>query len=133
MGRTVLVIDSSDFVHGVVGRALMENGCRVVAASKMKQAWLALETDTPHLIVLEIPAQPSEVVKFLGLLRTLPDCQHVPVILLADQAQLQLANKLNASEVILRDENLEVALIEAAKKLFTINEQVEESPRSMLF
>lgn len=133
MGRTVLIVASSDSVQGLVGRALMENGCRVVATNHVKQAWGALETDSPHLLVVDLPAQNTEIVKFLGIIRTLPDWQHVPVILLADQPQMQQASKLNPTQIIVRDENLEGALIEVVKKLFTVTATEDEAPRSMLF
>jgi|GEM_PF-6847303 len=130
MGRTILVVDGSAAVQGIIGRTLMENGFRTVEATNAAQAIRSLETEIPHLVLLEMTTRATD---FLDAVRSNPDRTHLPVIVLADEKTVVHARQLQSSGVIVKDGHLADHLIDIIGPLFAVRETVEDAPRSMLF
>jgi two-component system chemotaxis response regulator CheY len=93
VNKTVLVIDDSPSIRGVVSAFLVENGYDVVSAEHGKAALELLDGRRVHLCICDVQMPEMDGMEFVTAMKAMPDYRFVPVIMLTtewtDERKLQ--------------------------------------------
>lgn len=117
--QTVLVIDDSVLVLGIVGRALMERGIRVVSAASAHEASSLLERESVSLILLDPEMSRLAGLQFLERIRKVPEWRDLPVMIISagtDAKARVRAAQLGAVEFIRKDECFAETMVAVVEK-----------------
>jgi CheY-like chemotaxis protein len=113
MRRTILTVDDSKGLRLFVEKALGAFDCDVREATNGYNAFFAIESARPDLILLDVSMPIMDGVETLTRLKAAPELQAIPVIMLAspaDHTVIPQLTTLGASGILLKPFN-ETALI----------------------
>ena len=93
VNKTVLVVDDSPSIRGVVCAFLAENGYDMVSAENGKAALELLDGRRVHLCICDVQMPEMDGMEFVTAMKAMPDYRFVPVIMLTtewtDERKLQ--------------------------------------------
>lgn len=93
MAKTILVVDDSPSIRGVVSAFLVDQGYEVASAENGKAALELLDGRRLHLVICDVQMPEMDGMAFVTAMKALPDYRFVPVIMLTtewtDERKLQ--------------------------------------------
>ncbi len=95
---TVLVVDDDPAVHDMLGAMLAKEGYRLLHASDGAQALEIMRRSPPDVVTLDVMMPKVDGWSVLGIMKSDPGLQHVPVIMLTIVDDRSLGYSLGASE-----------------------------------
>lgn len=96
----VLVVDGDEATRTLLTTLVSRKGLRAVAAGHVAEALAAVEAETPALITLDVDLGEEDGWALLTRLRTMPALVSVPILLVTETVDQNLAFELGASDVI---------------------------------
>ena len=91
--KTILVVDDSPSIRGLVCAFLMESGYEVASAENGRAALELLDGRKLHLAICDVQMPVMDGIEFVTAMKSLPDYRFVPVIMLTtewtDERKLQ--------------------------------------------
>lgn len=95
-----LVIESDEETRDLISATLRRAGLRVVAVGSGKEALNAVAEEPPSAITLDVNLADEDGWQLLAKLRTLPAIVEVPILLVTETVDQNLAFELGATEVV---------------------------------
>jgi signal transduction histidine kinase/CheY-like chemotaxis protein len=96
----VLVIESDPETRDVIASTLRRANCRVVEASKLPEVLAAVEKEPPKVVTLDVNLTDDDGWQILAKLRTIPTMVTVPILLVTETVDQNLALEVGATDVI---------------------------------
>jgi len=111
---TVLVVDDDPVVHDVLSATLLREGYKVLHAADGEQAVAIMRKTPPDIVTLDVMMPNVDGWSVLGIMKSDPALQHIPVIMLTIVDDRNLGFSLGASEFMTKpiDRARLVALIQ---------------------
>ncbi len=118
-GKSVLIVDDSPELLKFLEKILVNVGITITKAHTVTEAWQAIQTTAPHVIITDLEMAPESGFDFLEKLRANPSYIRIPVIVLSsrgDRSAINQAMGLGAKEYVQKP--LDASLIlQKVKKL----------------
>ncbi|GFO57212.1 hypothetical protein GMSM_42190 [Geomonas sp. Red276] len=92
-GKTVLMVEGDEAVGSVIAQCLGKNGCRVLRARDGREAYQAVLTDKPQAVITDQELAELHGCGFLDALRSMPELNQIPILLVADPLESDLELK----------------------------------------
>ena len=110
---SVLIVDDDPAVHGVLDATLAKEGYRLMHATDGHQALDMMRRDPPDIVTLDVMMPKVDGWSVLGIMKSEPKLEHIPVIMLTIVDDRNLGFSLGASEYMTKpiDRNRLIALI----------------------
>ncbi len=121
----ILTVDDSKGVRNLVNGALFPFNCDVSEAANGYNAFFMMEKVLPDLIILDINMPVMGGLQMLELLKSKPELQAIPVIMLAsptDHPVMGEIKQLGVNGVLLKPFN-KAALLEKVRSVLVLNEK----------
>ncbi|MGB9693140.1 MAG: hybrid sensor histidine kinase/response regulator, partial [Candidatus Sumerlaeaceae bacterium] len=96
----VLVIENDSTTRDLVCASLRRAGYRAIGAASGKEAFEAIELEPPRAITLDVNLGDEDGWQLLAKLRALPATVNVPIILVTETVDQNLAFELGATDVV---------------------------------
>jgi PAS domain S-box-containing protein len=111
---TVLIVDDDPVVHDVLNATLAKEGYRLMHATDGHQALDIMRRDPPDIVTLDVMMPKVDGWSVLGIMKSEPKLEHIPVIMLTIVDDRNLGFSLGASEYMTKpiDRNRLIALIQ---------------------
>jgi CheY-like chemotaxis protein len=125
MRPKVLAVDDSKAVRNLVNGVLFPFDCDVCEASNGYNALFMMEQSLPNLIILDINMPVMDGVEMLTMLKSKPELQAIPVIMLAsptDHAVMGEIKQLGVNGILLKPFN-KAALLEMIRSVLVLEEK----------
>ena len=119
MRPTILTVDDAKAVRDLVERALSSFDCNATAATNGYNAFFAIESARPDLILLDISMPIMGGVETLRRLQGAPELREIPVIMLtsrADHTVVPLLAGMGAKDSLIKPFN-EAALLDKIQRI----------------
>ncbi len=97
-GLTVLVVDDDPAVHDLLSTTLVKEGYRVLHARDGAEALEILRKTPPDIVTLDVMMPKVDGWSVLGIMKSDPALDHIPVIMITIVDDRNLGYKLGASE-----------------------------------
>jgi PAS domain S-box-containing protein len=95
---TVLVVDDEAAVHEMVAAALSKDGHRLMHANDGAEALDLMRTSPPDVIILDVIMPKVDGWSVLGIVKSDPALQHIPVIMLTNVDNRNLGYSMGAAD-----------------------------------
>ena len=95
---TVLVVDDDPTTHDMLTTTLAKEGYRLLHARDGAQALEILRTSPPDLVTLDVMMPKVDGWSVLGMMKSDPDLEHIPVIMITIVDDRSLGYSMGASE-----------------------------------
>jgi signal transduction histidine kinase/DNA-binding response OmpR family regulator len=95
---TVLVVDDDPTVHGVLAATLGKEGYQVLHARDGAEALHIMRKSPPDIVTLDVMMPKVDGWSVLGMMKSDPDLEHIPVIMVTIVDDRNLGYSLGASE-----------------------------------
>jgi PAS domain S-box-containing protein len=95
---TVLIVDDDPVVHDVLKATLAKEGYRLLHATDGHQALDMMRRDPPDIVTLDVMMPKVDGWSVLGIMKSEPKLEHIPVIMLTIVDDRNLGFSLGASE-----------------------------------
>jgi len=125
MRPKILDVDDSKGVRNLVNGVLFPFDCDISEASNGYNALFMMEQSLPNLIILDINMPVMGGVEMLTMLKSKPELQTIPVIMLAsptDHAVMGEIKQLGVSGILLKPFN-KASLLEMIRSVLVLNEK----------
>jgi CheY-like chemotaxis protein len=111
---SVLIVDDDQVVHDVLEATLAKEGYRLMHATDGHQALDMMRRDPPDIVTLDVMMPKVDGWSVLGIMKSEPKLEHIPVIMLTIVDDRNLGFSLGASEYMTKpvDRNRLIALIQ---------------------
>ncbi len=111
---TVLIVDDDPVVHDVLNATLAKEGYRLLHATDGHQALDLMRRDPPDIVTLDVMMPKVDGWSVLGIMKSEPKLEHIPVIMLTIVDDRNLGFSLGASEYMTKpiDRTRLIALIQ---------------------
>jgi signal transduction histidine kinase/CheY-like chemotaxis protein len=111
---SVLVVDDDPAVHAVLSTTLAKEGYRLLHASDGAEALEVMRKSPPDVVTLDVMMPKIDGWSVLGIMKSEPALQHIPVIMLTIVDDRNLGYSLGASEFMTKpiDRSRLIALIQ---------------------
>ena len=119
MRPTILTVDDAKAVRDLVEKTLSSFDCNVTSATNGYNAFFAIESTRPDLILLDISMPVMGGVETLQRLKAAPELRDIPVIMLtsrADHTVAPLLAGMGAKDSLIKPFN-EIALLEKIRSI----------------
>jgi CheY-like chemotaxis protein len=119
MRPTILTVDDAKAVRDLVEKTLSSFDCNVTSATNGYNAFFAIESTRPDLILLDISMPVMGGVETLQRLQAAPELRDIPVIMLTSRADHTVAPLLvgmGAKDSLIKPFN-EIALLEKIRSI----------------
>jgi signal transduction histidine kinase/CheY-like chemotaxis protein len=97
---TVLVVDDDPVTHEVLTSTLGKEGCRLRHARDGAEALDMMRRDPPDIVTLDVMMPKVDGWSVLGIMKSDPELQHIPVVMLTIVDDRRLGFSLGASEFL---------------------------------
>ncbi|MCK9908487.1 response regulator [Microbacteriaceae bacterium K1510] len=113
-GITVLVVDDDPAVHDVLAATLGRHGYRLMHAKNGAEALELMRLEPPDIVTLDVMMPKIDGWSVLGIMKSDPALEHIPVIMLTMIDDRRLGFSLGASEYLAKpvDRGRLIALIQ---------------------
>jgi len=110
---TVLVVDDDPVVHDVLSQTLGKEGYRLLHAKDGADALERMRKEPPDIVTLDVMMPKIDGWSVLGIMKSEPELEHIPVIMLTIVDDRNLGYSLGASEYMTKpiDRNRLISLI----------------------
>lgn len=125
MRPKILAVDDSKAVRNLVNGVLIPFDCDVSEASNGYNALFAMERSLPNLIILDINMPVMGGVEMLTMLKSKPELQSIPVIMLAsptDHAVMAEIKQLGVNGILLKPFS-KASLLKMIRSILVLHEK----------
>ncbi len=105
MQNKILIVEDDSFLQGLASSKLEKEGFAVVGASNADEAAVALDGETPNLILLDLVLPGTDGFGILKKIREGVKTKDIPVIVfsnLSDDTDVQHAKELGATDYMVK-------------------------------
>jgi CheY-like chemotaxis protein len=109
--HTILVVDDDPHIRELIAQALIDEGYAVVTANDGQAAVEMVSMNPPALILLDLMMPRMAGWQVVSVLKTLPDAESIPVVLLSANRNLtKMARQLGTAAYLPKPFDLEALL-----------------------
>ncbi|MCX7625638.1 MAG: hybrid sensor histidine kinase/response regulator [Candidatus Sumerlaeaceae bacterium] len=126
----VLVVESDQETRDLICAALRRANCRVQGAERLAEVLQIIEKDPPQAITLDVNLEHDDGWHILGRLRSLPATVNVPILLVTETVDHNLALEVGATDVISKPVSPSVLVDTIRRWLRSGSGQSKEKPES---
>ncbi|HEX8916599.1 MAG TPA: response regulator [Humisphaera sp.] len=116
----ILIVDDSAVMCDLMAGLLARHGHRPTCATDSQKAWAALERATPDLVLLDLVMPKPGGLQLLKMLRSLPEFQRLPVIILTgslSRQDLADARAIGAQGYVLKQAGMTETVLAAVDRV----------------
>lgn len=125
----VLVIESDPETRDLICATLRRAHCRVEGAERLSEVLEIIEKNPPHAITLDVNLAHDDGWQILGKLRSLPATVNVPILLVTETVDQNLAFEVGATDVISKPVSPSV-LVETIKRWLKADSSRQHKPEA---
>jgi DNA-binding response OmpR family regulator len=113
-GKTVLVVDDDPDIRLMVSWALADEGYRVVEAGNGRDAFAAVQRDSPDAILLDLGMPVMDGWTFVRECRDARVCDGVPIVVMSAGHRAGEATRIGVADFLAKPFDVEVLLAKLA-------------------